>query len=283
MSEPVVHQPPASATPISGGAPAPERRLVLWDVDCTLIDPAGFGREAMHTAFERIFGTPVAVRVPFAGRTDLAIVRDFLAHRAGRDLPAAAADDADSADDADVTAFQDLAAGIAEQQRHTFLAGGGRVLPGAVDALTALAAVPGVVQSVLTGNMRRIGLVKLSAAGLAEDPLDLDVAAFGDDTAVRAELVDVARELAERKYGASFHAGSVVIVGDTPFDVEAALARGATAIGVATGPYSAAELASAGAHLVLPDLTRTDRLLAAVQDGRPRGRAWSEASRDRPA
>ncbi|MEY9968409.1 phosphoglycolate phosphatase [Streptacidiphilus sp. MAP12-16] len=251
---------PGPQTQRSGAAPARlQRRLVLWDVDSTLLDPAGFGRDAMHAAFEHLFGTPVTTPVHFAGRTDKAIVREFLGHLDSDHL--------DRSDYAD--AFQDLAAAIAEEQRHTFLAGGGHVLPGAAEALAALADLPDVVQSVLTGNMRRIGLVKLGAAGLT-DRLDLDVAAFGDEHLVRADLVDVARGLAERKYGVEFPAESVVIVGDTPLDVEAALARGATAVGVATGSFSEAELAASGAHTVLPDLTNTPRLLAAIRAAAPR-------------
>lgn len=235
-------------------------RLVLWDVDGTLLDPAGFGRQAMHSAFERLFGTPVTAQVAFAGRTDRAIVRDLLA-QLGPDH-AANRDHADSRDRED--ALQELVATLAEEQRHTFAAGGGRALPGVVEALAALAELPGVVQSVLTGNMRRLALVKLTASGLA-GLLDLDVAAFGDDHAVRADLVDVARGLAERAYGVAFPAGSVVLVGDTPLDVAAALARGATAVGVATGSFTQAELRAAGAHTVLPDLTDLPRLRAAIR------------------
>ena len=81
---------------------------------------------------------------------------------------------------------------------------------------------------------------------------------------VRAELVTVARHAAGQVYGADFSGASTVLVGDTPLDVEAALATGARAVAVATGSYSAAELAAAGAHVVLPDLTDTARVLAAV-------------------
>ncbi|MHA6761228.1 HAD family hydrolase [Streptacidiphilus sp. PAMC 29251] len=238
-------------------SPARPRRLVLWDVDGTLLDPAGFGREAMHQAFEQLFGRPVTVRVPFAGRTDRAIVRDLVAQLGPR--PGSAG--TDLADPA--AALQDLAGRVAEQQRHRFQAGGGRVLPGVEEALAALADRPNLVQSVLTGNMRRMGLVKLAAAGLA-GRLDLEVAAFGDHHLVRADLVDVARDLAEHKYGMEFPAASVVLVGDTPLDVEAALARGATAVAVATGSFGVAELRAAGAHAVLPDLTDLPRLLAAL-------------------
>ena len=115
----------------------------------------------------------------------------------------------------------------------------------------------------LTGNIRPLAALKLRLAGLG-DHLDLDVGAYGDVHEVRAELVTVARDAASQAYGADFSGASTVLVGDTPLDVEAALATGARAVAIATGSYSAAELAAAGADVILADLTDTARVLAAV-------------------
>ena len=144
-----------------------------------------------------------------------------------------------------------------------------RALPGAADAIETLAAA-GLRQSVLTGNIRPLAALKLGAAALGEH-LDLDVGAYGDAHEVRAELVTVARQAAQTAYGTDFGGRSTVLVGDTPLDVAAALATGARAVGVATGSFSAADLAAAGAHAVLPDLTDTSLVLAAVtgQPGQP--------------
>ena len=110
----------------------------------------------------------------------------------------------------------------------------------------------------------------LRRAGLGAD-LDLDAGAYGDVHEVRAELVTVARRAARRLYGLDFPGAATVLVGDTPLDVEAALATGARAVAVATGSYPAADLAAAGAHVVLPDLTDTARVVAAVTGSRREG------------
>jgi phosphoglycolate phosphatase len=205
--------------------------LVLWDVDYTLVGADGLGTRLYEVVFREMFGRELTEVAPKAGRTDRAIIGDTLA-LAG--VPASAA---------------------------------GPFLAGAASAVAALAAA-GVRQSVLTGNVRAMAALKLRRAGLGAD-LDLDAGAYGDVHEVRAELVTVARRAARRLYGLDFPGAATVLVGDTPLDVEAALASGARAVAVATGSYPAADLAAAGAHVVLPDLTDTARVVAAVT-GSPR-------------
>ena len=120
-----------------------------------------------------------------------------------------------------------------------------------------------MIQSVLTGNTRPSAEIKLRAFDL-DRYLDLDIGAYGTDDDTRANLVDIARQRAEKAHGASFDAGATVLIGDTPNDVAAAQASGARIIAVATGKDSAADLAAAGADTVLPDLTDTAAVLAAI-------------------
>jgi phosphoglycolate phosphatase-like HAD superfamily hydrolase len=123
-----------------------------------------------------------------------------------------------------------------------------------------------VHQSVVTGNIRLLAEVKLAALGL-RNGLDLCIGAYGDDHEDRTELVQVARRRAAAVHGrtpTAFAGTSTVVIGDTPFDVTAALAAGARAVGVATGSHPAADLRAAGAHAVLPDLTDTDAVLKAL-------------------
>jgi phosphoglycolate phosphatase-like HAD superfamily hydrolase len=119
------------------------------------------------------------------------------------------------------------------------------------------------VQSLLTGNIRAVAEVKLGVLGLT-DHLDLAVGAYGDASEIRADLVQVARDRAALAYGRDYGGQATVLVGDTPLDVEAALVTGSRAVGVATGSYSAAELAAAGAHAVLADLADTGQAVAAI-------------------
>jgi len=110
---------------------------------------------------------------------------------------------------------------------------------------------PGVVQTLVTGNVPEVARAKVAAFDLA-DAFDTEVGGYGTDDAVRATLVRRSLERAEAKYGERF---APVVVGDTVHDVTAALANGAYAVGVATGSTTMADLALAGAHAVLPDLS----------------------------
>ena len=119
------------------------------------------------------------------------------------------------------------------------------------------------MQSVLTGNMQATAAAKLAALDL-DQFLDLRVGAYGDAHEIRADLVPLARARAAAAYGGDFAGRATVLIGDTPLDIEAAQLAGARSIAVATGGFSAAELAAAGADTVLPDLADTARVLAAI-------------------
>ena len=111
--------------------------------------------------------------------------------------------------------------------------------------------------------MRVLAQVKLGALGLDRD-LDLRIGAYGDAHEIRADLVPLARANATAAYAADFSGSATVLVGDTPLDVEAARVAGARAVAVATGEFPVGALAAAGPDAVLPDLTDTARVLAAI-------------------
>lgn len=223
--------------------------LVLWDIDHTLIDGGSVSRRAYAAAFRRAAGRELEVTWQFDGQTELAAASGVL--RAHGIDPS----------DGRLERFLDLI--VAElRERTDELRAEGRVLPGAAEALAALADL-GVTQSVLTGNLRSIALLKLGALGL-EDRLDLRIGAFGEDGYERTDLPEVAFDRTERYLGHRHSGADTVIIGDTLRDVGTARAAGARAIAVATGTVSAAELAAAGADIVLPDLADTDAVLKAI-------------------
>jgi phosphoglycolate phosphatase-like HAD superfamily hydrolase len=229
--------------------------LVLWDVDHTLINAGGLSTHLYGIVFAELFGRELPQVAPMAGRTDRAIIVETL-------TLAGIADPREHVP-AFITELTRQAPAFGERVRAR-----GQVLPGVPEVLTALAGDQ-VWQSVLTGNIRPLAEVKLGALGLG-DPLDLAIGAYGDMDEVRAGLVRVARTAAGAVAGPGspgFDGAATVLVGDTPLDVAAALATGARAVGVATGNYTEAELAAAGAHAVLPDLTDVDRVRAAILDG----------------
>jgi phosphoglycolate phosphatase-like HAD superfamily hydrolase len=221
--------------------------LVLWDVDHTLVDVDGLGREAYDLAFARRFGVAPAHQPPMAGRTDRAIATDMLRLNG---VPVTEGN------------LEDLRTGAeaAMDELAHLLPVRGRALPGAAEAVRAVHTQ--TVQSLLTGNVRHIAEVKVAPFGFAAH-LDFEAGAYGWSHEVRAELVEIARDNAHGRHGRLF--AKVALVGDTPEDVLAALSSGAGVVGVATGRYTRGELERAGAHVVLDDLADTDRVQDAIR------------------
>jgi len=225
-------------------------RLVLWNIDLTLMDVARVSREAYAEAFRRVAGRPLVALPQLAGRSDSEIFFDALALNA-----------------AEVPASQELLAKytweLAEAfgARRELLTQRGRLLPGAVAAVQATAGLPGVLQSVLTGTIRANATLKLAAFGLS-DYFDLDIGGFGGDAYPRGSQLLNCRAQAEEKYRTRVPPGTTVYLADSARDVEAARIAGVTCIAVASGRSTASDLA--GADLVLADLSDTAGVAAAV-------------------
>ncbi|MGR3936286.1 haloacid dehalogenase-like hydrolase [Streptomyces sp. BRA346] len=218
--------------------------IVLWDIDHTLIENSGVSKEIYAAAFESAAGRAAAYPARTEGRTDRLILGGMFRDH-GLEPPA----------------WERIlpvleAAGAA---READLTRRGRALPGAREALTAVAAEPGMISSVLTGNIQANARVKLRAFGL-DGLLDMESGAYGADAADRTDLVDVARKRVHTAHGIPLDAPTVLI-GDTPRDVEAALHSGAHIVAVASGVHSEDELRQAGADMVLADLTDVAALM----------------------
>ena len=227
-----------------------DKRLVLWDIDHTLIDTGGVGREIYQEAFEQVTGQPMKRQADISGRTEPEIFRDTLALH-----------DLEPSGESLERFAEAMAAGYSAKMPLMRQRGHG--LPGAAEALAALDQVPGIVQSVLTGNFKPVAVTKLATFGL-DTHVDFEVGAYGSDDPVRANLVGIARRRATRKYHATFDERTSILVGDTPSDVEAGHAGGAFVVAVASGRNGMDELQAAKAEVVLPDLTDTAAVVKAI-------------------
>ncbi|MFI8942785.1 HAD family hydrolase [Streptomyces syringium] len=222
------------------------RRIVLWDIDHTLVDTRGVGRELSAAAFERVTGRRMEQQAKIDGITEPVIFRETAKLHG---ITTTRKD------------FERFAEALAEAhvQRAAELRERGHALPGAAAALDALASVDGVVQTVVSGNVRAVSEIKLQTFGL-DGHIRWDLGAYGEDADERPELVRIALERA------GLTAAEAVLLDDTPAGVEAALANRVRVIGVATGRSSEAELRAAGASVVLPDLTDTGLLVRLAQE-----------------
>ncbi len=232
----------------------PSRRLVLFDIDGTLLLTMGAGRRAITAAMAEVIGTEAVFEgVRFDGKTDPQIVAELL-HVAG---------DPDPGDAARISAVCDRYADLLETelQRPTARV---QVMPGVLELLDRLEQEPRAVLGLLTGNLARGAALKLRAGGI--DPDRFPVGAYGSDSAHRPALPPIAASRAEPLLGRVPHGHEVVIIGDTPADVSCGASLGARAVAVATGGYTLEQLTACGPHAAFADLTDTEAVVAAILD-----------------
>lgn len=230
-------------------------RLVLFDIDGTLLLTDGAGRRAIQRALLEQAGTAGPIDAHrFDGKTDPQIVRELLslAGHPGAEDPARIA--------AVCERYLDLLEDELARpgQRTRLLAG----VPELLAALTGPETDRRALVGLLTGNLERGATLKLRSAGV--DPARFAVGAYGSDAPHRPLLPAIARQRAEASCGHAIPGADVVIIGDTPDDVAAARGIGARTIGVATGFYDVAALAAAGASRVFADLSDTRAALDAL-------------------
>lgn len=229
-------------------------KVVLFDIDGTILWTDGAGRRAVHRALEEVFGAEVPEGHEFDGKTDPQIVRELM-RRAG-----SAHHDIDVRLEHALTRYVELLQIELGTVDHA-----GKVFPGVRPLLDALEARDDVLLGLLTGNVRAGALAKLAAVGIAPDRFR--IGAFGSDHADRPELPAIARKRASELLGGDVAGGDVVVIGDTPADMSCGRAIGARAIGVATGRYSAGDLRACGAAAVFADLSDTEVVVGAIMGG----------------
>lgn len=224
-------------------------KLLLFDIDGTLLLSGGAGTRALNRTFHELFGVEGAFAgIPVAGRTDPLILDDAL-HRAGIRADAAA-----------------RARFLARYSRHferEILLPGPRkgLMPGVRELLERLEKSPDMACALVTGNIARAARIKLEHFGVRRYFV---CGAYGDDAPRRDDLVPVALGRARRAGIDVASPRDAVVIGDTPLDLQCARAAGARAVCVATGSFSEEELRRAGADAVLSNLTDPEYFLAAV-------------------
>jgi phosphoglycolate phosphatase len=212
-------------------------------------------RAAYAEAFAAVAGRPLIQLPQMAGRSESEIFFDALALN-GMDV---------RADGEAERLLEPFSAALATslQARHGDLNTQGQLLPGAADALAAVAKLDGAVQSVLTGNSRPTAVLKLRAFGL-DGFLDFEIGGYGSEAYPKGTLLRVARQRAAERLGVAFGEDATVYVADSPRDVDAARIGGARSLAVASGRASTTELRDAGADAVLPDLADTGALVTCI-------------------
>ncbi|MGH8988518.1 MAG: HAD family hydrolase [Acidimicrobiales bacterium] len=225
------------------------RRLVLWDIDGTLLSTGPVGRLALELGACRAAGLDGVPEVVMSGKTDPQIVRELLteaglgAQEVDRVLPLALAE-----------AERALAAETGRIRDE------GTVHPGVRELLEALRGVDGVRQSLLTGNIPANALVKVRAFALV-DYLDTEIGAYGTDHPERDGLVPIALERAKERRGETYLADEVWVVGDTARDLQCARAGGVRCLIVGTGHDGFDAVRALDADAVLENLADTDLVL----------------------
>jgi phosphoglycolate phosphatase-like HAD superfamily hydrolase len=230
-------------------------RLILFDIDGTLLWTDGAGRRAIRDALVAEVGTAGPIDTyGLDGKTDPQIVRDLLA------LAGIAEPEITARLDGVLRRYLELLeAELAKPDQATKLMTG---VPELLRALEPHEARGQTLVGLLTGNLERGAALKLGAAGLA--PARFAVGAFGSDSPHRPDLPAVAARRAAVRTGREFRGPDVVVVGDTPEDIACGRPIGARAVAVATGRFSVHELRAAGPAHVFPDLADTAAVLAAL-------------------
>ncbi|WNI34374.1 haloacid dehalogenase-like hydrolase [Streptomyces sp. ITFR-6] len=223
-------------------------KLVLWDIDHTLIATRGVGRELFGQCFEHVTGQPMQQQALVDGMTEPVIFRET-ARLHGIDT-----------DRAQFEAFARCSAQRHQAHAHE-LRDRGHALPGAAAALAAVAEMDDALQSVVTGNIRPVAEIKLAVFGL-DAHIQFSCGGYGEDHDERAELVRTAMTRTARTWGTPLSPADVLLIGDTPADIAAGREAGVPVLAVATGRTALPELQQAEPTMAVTDLRDLAPLLA---------------------
>jgi phosphoglycolate phosphatase-like HAD superfamily hydrolase len=227
------------------------KKLVLFDIDGTILLTAGAGKRAFNRALIDVFGCTGPEDHAFGGKTDPQIARELMR------IEGKADDHIDERMDDLLTRYVGYLHEELEASPDAV-----EVMPGIPELIEALQARDDVIVGLLTGNHIAGARVKLDAANI--DIERFQVGAYGSDHEVRGELPAVAQRRAREQLGVDVAGSDVVVIGDTPADIDCGRAIGARAIAVATGHFSIEELAEHKPAAVFEDLSDTRAAMRAI-------------------
>ena len=223
-------------------------RLILFDVDQTLISTRGGDRKALNTTFQELHCIDDAFEgISFGGRMDLSIMDQVYSHWGVAEGDRCLGD------------FKARYFELLEQILKDWEMG--IVYPGIPELLRTLGSRAGVQLGLATGNFRESAFIKLRKYGL---DTFFEEGGFGGDHPERPEVVADAIVKCQTLSGKVYEREDIFVIGDSISDVEAGRANGINSIAVATGHYDIAKLKSLGPTFVFEDLSDTERVLGAL-------------------
>jgi phosphoglycolate phosphatase len=226
-------------------------KLVLFDIDGTVLLSDGAGKRAVRRALIEVFGTAGPEDHRFDGKTDPQIVRELQRSEGHAD------DHIDAHLPRAIGRYVELLTEELDRPGHRVY-----TLPGVMELLDALEERDDVMLGLLTGNVIEGARAKLSAVGI--DPGRFVVGAYGSDHELRSALPIIARKRFQDEHGHEITGHDIVIIGDTPADVQCGQSLGVRAIGVATGHFSVEDLRACGAYAAFENLSDTSAVMAAI-------------------
>lgn len=226
-------------------------KLVLFDIDGTMLRSGGAGRASMEAALRQVFGSHGDAGYHYDGKTDMQIVRELMRSEGHSDEWID-----EKMDDLLDLYIAGLDNELKSRAHHV------SIFPGVVELLDELEREENVILGLLTGNIERGAKTKLRAAGI--DPSRFKVNAFGSDHEHRPELPPVAQRRARELMNLDIAGEKIFVIGDTPADIACGRSIGARSIAVATGRYSVPDLKEHNPYAVFQDLSDTNAVMSVI-------------------